>query len=322
MVELPKFQLYGKNNPEVENKIQPHLVLREWNDLSASEKRIALQELLNNGFVHSSSNPVLQTISNLNHEYLRQCPGKILHSRGNSGGIQQRNAAFEDFKQIFVGEKTEAIVLRMISEFCNCHIDSYNYAKAENETDETEKRRLIYLAFEKFDKLASCLNHIFEQFSVNVVVTRSGIVPKQDSEIINRIYNPTLVILSDPKWKSVSDDLSQVFINFQEQKYPETITVAHRVVQRFLQILVGEEGKNGKGEVGKLFSDAKKQGLIPTNRFTEPIIEVFQGYISSERATNSSAKPSIKEATSSDALLVLNVVMIFLQHCLQHEFVK
>src|SRR5690606_3714440 len=97
--------------------------------------------------------------------------------------------------------------------------------------------------------------------------------------------------------------------------YSETITIAHRAVQRFLQKLVGEEGKNGKGEVGKLFSKAKSEGIIPVNRFTEPIVQVFQNFISSERANKSSAKPAKEEASSNDALLVMNVVMIFLQYC-------
>lgn len=33
--------------------------------------------------------------------------------------------------------------------------------------------------------------------------------------------------------------------------------------------------------------------------------------------TKSTAKPVLENATPSDTLLVMNVVMIFLQHCLQ-----
>lgn len=89
-------------------------------------------------------------------------------------------------------------------------------------------------------------------------------------------------------------------------------------MQRFLQISVGEEGKSGSGEVEKLFTDAKAAGLIPSNRFTDRIIGAIQGYFSEERATKSTAKPSLKETTSSDALLMMNVVMILLQYCLQN----
>jgi hypothetical protein len=102
-----------------------------------------------------------------------------------------------------------------------------------------------------------------------------------------------------------------------EQDYPEAITKSHAAVQRFLQILVGEEGKNGKGEVGALFSKAKAAGLVPTTRFSESLVSGLQAFVVSERATNSTAKPTLKETTPADALLMMNVVMVFLQHCLQ-----
>jgi hypothetical protein len=41
-----------------------------------------------------------------------------------------------------------------------------------------------------------------------------------------------------------------MFEDYRQEDYAMTITKAHRAVQRFLQILVGAEGKNGKGEVG------------------------------------------------------------------------
>ena len=63
---------------------------------------------------------------------------------------------------------------------------------------------------------------------------------------------------------------------------------------------------------------AKKEGIIPVDRFSEPIINVFHGFIISERATKSTAKPTLKDTGPSDALLVMNSVMVFLQHCLQN----
>ena len=68
----------------------------------------------------------------------------------------------------------------------------------------------------------------------------------------------------------------------------------------------------------KLFNEVKKNILLSVNRFTEPIIKVFHGYLVSERSTKSSAKPSLEEPTSSDALLVMNVTMILLQYFLQN----
>jgi len=87
--------------------------------------------------------------------------------------------------------------------------------------------------------------------------TRNGFVPRQDNKITEEIYTPTLRVLADPKWKSVSIDLAKMFEDYRNENYPESITKAHSAVHRFLQILVGEEGKSGRGEVGKLFQKAK-----------------------------------------------------------------
>lgn len=325
MVKVPKFSLYGQNDPQIEESIQPRLELRSWSDLEAGEKRIALQELINRGWIKGTSKEVLQTIEYLNSYFLRQCPGKQLHKikpeyniRGSGNEHKRMEAALSDFQRILLDEKSEALILRMLSQFALSYIDSNSYRWAENAKDEEGRDVHIAEAFMNFDRLANCLNHIFKQFSINALLTRNGLVPIQDEKISEEIYEPTLKILANPKWKTVNADLAQMFADYRDKNYPEVITKAHSVVQRFLQILVGEEGKSGKGEVGKLFNKAKQEGVIPVNRFTEPMIQVFQGYISSERATKSTAKPALVATTSSDALLIMNVVIIFLQHCLQN----
>lgn len=327
MIKIPKFLLYGQDDPDVEQNIQPLLVLRRWGDLSDEEKTIAYRQIENSGWLNDYSSEILQTIEYLNSAFLRQCPGRHLHAikpkqdyRGGYGNEHERKeAALLDFQHIFLQDKSDAMVFRMLSKFASCYIDGYDYRRATETEDEAERQKLTEEAFDKFDRLANCLNHIFEQFAVNQIVTRNGFVPRQDEKIIAEIYIPTLKVLVDPKWKSVNSDLAKMFEDYREENYSEAITKAHSAVQRFLQILVGEEGKNSKGEVGKLFKKAKDEGLIPVNRFTEPVINAIQGFIPSERATNSTAKPAVKNATSSDALLMMNVIMVLLQYCLQNS---
>lgn len=328
MTTLPKFSLYGEDDPNVDENIQPSLALRRWGDLPDLEKKIAYRQLANRGWLDEHSPELLATIEYMNDSFLRQCPGTRLHAikpardyQGNrSNDSERQEAALLDFQHIFLKDKSEAMVLRMLSKFLSCYIDRDRYRIASNTVfvDEQMRMKFIEDAFKKFDKLAHCLNRIFEQFAVNVVVTRNGFVPRQDGKITKEVYEPTLRVLSDPKWKSVNSDVAKMFEDYREQNYAEAITKAHAVVQRFLQILVGEEGKNAKGEVGDLFKEAKKKGLIPATRITEQFIMAIQSHIVSERATNSTAKPALKDATASDALLMMNLVMIFLQHCLQN----
>jgi hypothetical protein len=206
----------------------------------------------------------------------------------------------------------------MLSAFARAYIRHDVLALARKADQEADRKRGIADAFKMFDPLANCLNHIFRQFAVNQVVTRNGFVPRQDEKITDEIYVPTLKALADPKWATVSAALASMFQDYREQHYSEVITKAHSSVQRFLQIAVGEEGKSGKGELAKLFKDAKDRGIIPASRFVDPVIAAISSFIPSERATNSTAKPALREATPADALLMMNVVIVLLQHCLQN----
>lgn len=326
MTSLPKFLLYGQDDISVEEILQPILAVRKWSSLSDTEKQVAFQELENRGWLEDYSSEILQTIEYLNHSFLRLCPGRHLHNikpQNNLHGSSYSNehdrkkAALMDFQHILLQERSDAMVFRMLSKFCSSYIDGYSYRRAVESDNGEQRKELVDQAFERFDKLGNCFNHIFEQFAINQIVTRNGFVPRQDKKIIDNIYTPTLRALADPRWKTVSDDLTKMFDDYREENYSETITKAHSSVQRFLQIIVGNEGKSGKGEFAKLFQEAKNKGLIPANRFTEPLINVMQGFIVSERATNSTAKPTLIDATAPDALLMMNVVLVFLQYCLQ-----
>src|SRR3989338_1454991 len=213
-MKIPKFLLYGEADPKVELNIQPQLALRNWVNLSDEEKQIAFQQLKNSGWVESYSTEILQTIEYLNNAFLRQCPGKHLHAvqpqrdhyRGGYGNESERmKAAITDFQHIFLREKSDAMVFRMLSKFAESHIDHYNYRRANETQDDVERKKLLDEAFNKFDRLANCLSPIFEQFAVNQLVTRNGFVPRQDDKITKEVYTPTLSILVDPKWKSINN---------------------------------------------------------------------------------------------------------------------
>ena len=317
MIDIPNFKIYGENDPIIESRIQPKLDLRDWDSLQPSEKEIALRELLNRNLnfnLRYDISRVKEVIQYLNTRFLRALPGKNLHEC-ESKNID--NAAWMDFCNIFLAGNQE-LVLVMLSRllFVSIHMPFLDEAK-ETKDNET-KREKIDSAYREFDSLAKVLNHIFDQFCVNIWVTRNGIVPRQDDRITKEIYEPVLKVLSDPKWQPVNDILSDMFEDYQQKNYSEVITKAHSSMQRFLQILLGK-GKNGKGEFGKLVTQMKDETFILKNSFSGRIISAIQGYMSSERQNKSTAKPSAEPATSSDALLTINVLMVFIQHCLHNS---
>ena len=328
MTDIPKFQIFGENDPQISETIQPELGLRNWSELSKDEKDICHQQLLNDGWLIKNTGLISQTFDFLNHKYLRRRPGKRLHDIGPlvrvphlsiSNEKERNQAAYGDFNEILLTEESDALVLTTLSYFAMLLIDRRSHSLAKEAEDDKTRNEVVRKAFERFDLFSNCLNHIFEQFSVNMKLTRTGLIPVQDKEITERVYEPTLRFLADPKWETVSRSLNEVFAEFTDKNYPEVITKAHSTVQRFLQVLVGEEGKNAKGEVKDLLRTGKRNGLIPADQFSGPIVHVLQGFIVSERANNSTAKPAKIQASQSEVLLVMNVVMVFLQHCLTAE---
>jgi hypothetical protein len=128
----------------------------------------------------------------------------------------------------------------MLSKFAERQIDRYAYQRTEKATKEAEADKAVEDAFDKFDRLANCLNNIFEQFSINVVLTRSGLIPRQDRQLIDQVYTPTLKILSNPRWKDVNSNVAAMFDDYNHGRFSEAITKAHTAVHRFLKVLVRE----------------------------------------------------------------------------------
>ena len=108
-----------------------------------------------------------------NEAFLRECPGRELHkiqpTRGRdsySGNENERmDAALEDFAQIFM-RRPSVMVLHMLSAFARCYIEREAIRNAEKTEDVAQRKKLVDEAFEKFEGLSNCLNHVFEQFAV------------------------------------------------------------------------------------------------------------------------------------------------------------
>ncbi len=259
--EIPKFALYGEDTPAFDDSIQPTLDLRSWSDVPKEGRATALQQISNSGWA-TNEEEIVGAIYHLNNTYLRLCPGSNLHStpptRDYSGGSSRamREAAKSDFIRIFM-EEAEPLVLRMLSKFAQLLINQYSLEAAKKEVDSDKRTKYVSDAFQQLDRFANCINHIFEQFAVNQLMTRNGFIPRQDETIEQELYKPTLKALSDPKWGHVNKILALMFEDFREGRYPETITKAHSAIHCFLQILVGEPGTNAKGELGRLVKDGK-----------------------------------------------------------------
>ena len=99
------------------------------------------------------------------------------------------------------------------------------------------------------------------------------------------------------------------------QGYSNSVTNTISAVQAFLQIL--NTGKTGKGNISPLIVEAQKKGLIDDDSFTKQIFDNIESIFAKERQETSIAHPKKGYATEQNARTILNLAMVFFQHCIQ-----
>jgi hypothetical protein len=231
------------------------------------------------------------------------------------------NSACRDFYEIF-STQSENVVLELFSLYAKLIIlerKQNELEREEGEIDNEFNKRVSKWKWEIFDDFAENLNELFIEFGVKYYLTRDGFAPRQDSKIMLEIFDPVLVCLSDKKWEETNKLLSDAFIEYRKntpQGYSNCVTNTVSAVQSFLQILV--INNTGKGDISKLILTASKNNLIPNDFFTQNIFKNIESIFAKERQEIGIAHPKKEYANEKNARTILNLAMIFLQHCLQY----
>lgn len=309
----PIFKFWSATQSEALKELHPTLGHRSWNELSTQEKDNVWHYLKN--YFSDENLRTFFAIYCLNENHKYRSYGKhFLHD-------QTEQSARMDFEHIFRNE-SQNVLLELFSCFCRAILveraDKPLY-KSSNETEEEFKNRLNEYRHEDFDKFAERLNDVFEHYGVNVLLTRQGFIPRQDDKITKEIYIPVLQFLSAESWMSVNRDLRDAFKAYQEktdQGYSNSITHAVAALQAFLQITV--DGKSGSSEgVASLVKKAQEKGAIPSDKFSSEIFKNLDAVLMRERGKTGDAHPKQEYANEKNARLVLNLIMVFIQHCIQ-----
>jgi hypothetical protein len=230
------------------------------------------------------------------------------------------NSACRDFYEIFI-HQSESVVIELLSLYCKVLIserEEETIDKIQGEDEEKYQQRLENWRWEDFDKFAQNLNDVFTDFGINLYLTRQGFMPRQEEKIVKEIYEPVLSFLSHPKWKEVSKILSDSFDEYRKntpQGYSNCVTNTVSSIQAFLQIIVN--GETGKGEIAELIKNGQKRNLIPNDFFTQVIFKNIESILARQRKETGIAHPKKEYATEKNSRLVLNLAMIFFQHCIQ-----
>jgi len=329
------FKLWSELNPKAKKELKPDFGFRGWNSLSEDEKYKIWKYLefyffdkditenysVKNYEFHGEDwerkqkrKRILLSIKGLNYKNKAKSYARNFLENGTF------NPACQDFYEIFMNQK-EHVVIELLSLYCQFLISektSKTISKKENETEEEYQNRLQDWRLEDFDKFREDLNDVFTDFGIDLYLTRQGFMPRQEKKIVEKIYEPILCYLSHPKWKEVSKLLSDAFDEYRRntpQGYSNCVTNTISAIQAFLQIIVN--GKTGKGKISELIQGAQKKNLIPNDFFTRRIFDNIESIFAWQRQKTGIAHPKKKYATEKNARIILNLAMIFLQHCIQ-----
>ena len=314
------FKLWSETNTEVKNELKPNFDFRNWDDLDSNEKETIWHYLmgdfypyLSNTFLEEDVNKVFyNTIDNLNETYKHKSYGQnFLKSRSTKNAI-------DDFKNIYYNQN-QNVFFELLSFFSLeliglSEAHTYKVSKSKNESENDFRTRQNYYVLDVFKDR---LNNIFEQFKINIILERQGWIPRQEKIIMEEVYDPVLKFLSANTWKDVNRELKEAFNNYHKatpEGYSGSINHAIVALEAFLQIKL--HGKTGKGTLSSLLTEAILKNVIPNDPFSKQIFNNVESILMQERKKSANAHPKEEYGTERIARLVLNISMIFMQHCI------
>lgn len=318
------FKLWSELNTEAMKELKPDLGIRSWDSLEKDEKDKIWKYLeiyffdvkkMEDLKGKRKMDRIIMSIKELNNKY------KTKSYASNYLKYKTSISVCSDFYNIFMKENKH-VVLELLSLYCAQLISGREkesqIIKEENESEEDFQNRLEDWRWEEFDRFAKDLNEVFTDFGLDVYLTRQGFIPRQDEKIIKEIYEPVLKFLSNPKWKEVNRILSDSFDEYSKNTpigYSNCITYTVSAIQAFLQILV--YGETGKGSINDLIVTGQTKNLIPKDFFTKQIFKNMESIFAKERKDKGTAHPNKGYADEKIARTILNLAMVFLQHCIQ-----
>jgi len=304
------FKLWSENNQKAKKVLKPNLGVRSLSDYNERERKLIFKFFLeNNLFKDEPQKPYI-------HNAIRKfssankannfCPKTLDHGGRHcfeaAGFVDAAkcclDCTFQDFAYIFLNRPSD-VVYELLSYYVN-----------ELGNSEYNGNREYF---------RNCFNDISNQFSLDIIMIEDQFVPRQEEKIIKEIYEPTLAVLGDEKWRPVNRDLADAFSEYRKntpQGYSNCVTNVNAAVQALLQIIV--DGKIGGSDgIKSIIKRGQENGKLPKDKFTSEIFKNIESIFMRERGKSGNAHPKQDYADEKSARMMLNLAMVFMQHCIQ-----
>lgn len=329
--------LWSQTDKNARDVLSP-LESTEWNDLTEAQKKNIwkyIEHYLFDPQLHSSDRYSFSGIDcnykfygNSDSVRTRQAENlaatiDLLNSRHKRNSYANNflasptyDNACKDFFRIFIASPKD-VVFELLTIFADILVKRpvKETWKKQDEISEDYKSRKDMERWKYFDDFSDELNEVLQQFGINYQLTRNGLIPADEPEVINKIYKPVLKKLASKKWEPVNRDLADSFKSLVSEKGgSNALTHALSALQAFLQIL--DSGKTGKGDTVQLIKKLMQAKKIPDDDFTKMIVTNMNSYWAKERMDKGDPHPKNQYATKQQAKLVVSTVMVFMDHVL------
>ncbi|RJQ30174.1 hypothetical protein C4572_04380 [Candidatus Parcubacteria bacterium] len=302
------FKLWSENNRKATEALKPDLEMRSLGECDTEERIIILKHFINKGWFSDDNSQhyvdkAVQKFSDAN-KASNFCPENLKHGGPHYSSYSNflenccKEYTHKDFRNIFL-TMSKDIVYELLSYYVN-ELNNSDYYKHR-------------------DRFRNCFNDISDQFLLDIIMIEDQFIPRQEEKIIKEIYEPTLAILGDEKWEPVNRDLTDAFFEYRKntpQGYSGCVTNVNTAVQAFLQIIV--DGKIGGSDgIKSIIQKGTENGKLPTDKFTTEIFKNIETILMRERGKSGNAHPKQDYADEKSARMMLNLAMVFMQHCIQ-----
>jgi hypothetical protein len=308
-----EFKLWSEVSAEASCTLKPLIELRGWEELSAKEKTTILKHYMRMGWLKDREDlkKFARIAEALNDKYKVQTYAKEYFSHGGphfDAGFMKNCclevASIDVLGLIKNGDKD--IALETLS----------MYAKALSEEEKSVEAGKLT----DFDKFINATNNLFDDFSVNLTLTRTGLQPRQERLVQEYVQDPLIRALADKKWEPVQKEFNDAVNEYNKgtkESYSHAITHLVSGVQAFLQLTV--KGKIGLGDIDALINKGMKDGLIPNDNLSKKVLLGISSTLMEIRQKNGDAHPKAEYANEKSARMVLNISAVFIQHCINHS---
>lgn len=305
-----EFTRWSNLNPNAKKVLAPNLGVRSWDEITIETKQLILKHFENSEWFGPDKD-ICEAVLKFDRDH--RAGDHCRHLLGHGGPHY-----YEDHHGYGRSRK----------ECCNqpAYMDLQNICLRRGQ-DATYELISYYAEVlksqtynNKFERFCRFFNSMAEQFGLNVVLNNDGFVLRQDKKIDDHIYEPVLNFLANKKWEPVNRDLADAFHDYLKntpEGYSSCITHAISGLQAFLQIVVN--GDVGSGDIAPLLKTALGRNLIPGDPFSEKIFKDAISILMQERQEKGDPHPKSEYANQKSARLVLNLIMVFLQHAIQEQ---